>query len=81
MGETLEQMVRKQSKLWMVAIYLFLVAGFLYVKPSVAFGQQGRIRPFGTGKKESTVFPVWWWMFAFAVASYMSVVYILNYSL
>jgi hypothetical protein len=81
MGETLEQIVRKQSKLWMVAIYLFLVAGFLYVKPSVAFGQQGRIRPFGTGKKESTVFPVWWWMFAFAVASYMSVVYILNYSL
>ena len=81
MGETLEQIVRKQSKLWMVAIYLFLVAGFLYVKPSVAFGQQGRIRPFGTGKKESTVFPVWWWMFAFAVVSYMSVVYILNYSL
>jgi hypothetical protein len=81
MGETLEQMVRKQSKLWMVALYLFLVAGFLYVKPSVAFGQQGRIRPFGTGKKESTVFPVWWWMFAFAVVSYLSVVYFLNYSL
>ena len=81
MGETLEQMVRKQSKLWMVALYLFLVAGFLYVKPSVAFGQQGRIRPFGTGKKESTVFPVWWWMFAFAVVSYLAVVYVLNYSL
>ena len=74
-------MLRKNPKLWMVAIYLFLVAGFLYIKPSVAFGQQGRIRPFGTGKKESTVFPVWWWMFAFAVISYLSVVYILNYSL
>jgi hypothetical protein len=77
----MEEMLRKNPKLWMVAIYLFLVAGFLYVKPSVAFGQQGRIRPFGTGKKECTVFPVWWWMFAFAVVSYMSVVYILNYSL
>jgi len=77
----MEAILRKNPKLWMVAIYLFLVAGFLYLKPSVAFGEQGRIRPFGVGKRESTVFPVWFWMFAFAVVSYLGVVYILDYSL
>ena len=63
----------------MVAFYLFFVAGFLYVKPAVAFGQQGRVRPFGVGKRECTVFPVWWWMFIFAVMSYALVAFLLNY--
>ena len=75
----MEAIIRKNPKLWMAAIYLFLVAGFLYIKPNCAFGQHGRIRPFGVAKKESTVFPVWWWMFVFAVVSYFSVVYILDY--
>jgi hypothetical protein len=77
----MEAILRKNPKLWMVAIYLFMVAGFLYVKPSVAFGEQGRIRPFGVGKRDSTVFPVWFWMFTFAVISYLGVVYTLDYSL
>ena len=77
----MEATIRKSPKLWIVAVYLFLVAGFLYLKPAVAFGEQGRIRPFGTGKKESTVFPVWWWMFGFAVVSYLSVAYYLDFNL
>ena len=77
----MEAIIRKNPKLWMVAIYLFMVAGFLYLKPSAAFGEKGRIRPFGTGKKESTVFPVWWWMFGFAVASYLGIVYYLDFEL
>lgn len=77
----MEQTIRKNPRLWMIVIYLFLVAGFLYVRPAIAFGNEGRVRPFGVSNKESTVFPVWWWMFAFAVASYMGVVYVLDYSL
>ena len=77
----MEATIRKAPKMWMVAIYLFLVAGFLYLKPAVAFGENGRIRPFGVGKRESTVFPVWFWMFVFAVVSYFSVVYVLDFSL
>lgn len=77
----MEQILRKNPKLWMVAFYLFLVAGFLYVKPSVAFGMNGRIRPFGVGKRECTVFPVWFWMFIFAVVSYLGVVYALDFNL
>jgi hypothetical protein len=77
----MEQTIRKNPRLWMIVVYLFLVAGFLYLRPSVAFGQEGRVRPFGVSNKESTVFPLWWWMFVFAVASYGIVVYILDYSL
>jgi len=53
----MEAIIRKNPKLWMVSLYLFFVAGFLYIKPSLAFGENGRVRPFGVGKKESTVFP------------------------
>jgi hypothetical protein len=77
----MEEMFRKQPKLWMIAIYMFLVAGFLYLRPAVAFGEKGRVRPFGVGRKEATVFPVWWWMFAFAVVSYLAVIYVLDYKL
>ena len=77
----MEEVIRKNPKLWMVAIYLFMVAGFLYIKPAVAFGKEGRIRPFGVGSRESTIFPVWWWMFMFAVVSYLGVTYYLGYSL
>jgi hypothetical protein len=77
----MEATIRKNPRLWMIVIYLFLVAGFLYLRPSIAFGKEGRIRPFGVSDKESTVFPVWWWMFAFAVVSYGGIVYMLDYAL
>ena len=76
----MEDIIRKNPKLWMVAFYLFMVAAFLYVKPSIAFGEKGHIKPFGTSKKGSTVFPVWWWMFIFAVVSYVCVAFLTNYS-
>jgi hypothetical protein len=76
----MEQTIRKNPKLWMIVVYLFLVAGFLYFRPAVAFGQEGRVRPFGVSNKEATVFPLWWWMFVMAVASYAIIVYILDYS-
>jgi quinol-cytochrome oxidoreductase complex cytochrome b subunit len=69
----MEDLFRKNPKLWMVSIYLFMVAGFLFIKPSVAFGPNGEIKPFGTKKKGSTIFPVWWWMFVFAALSYIAV--------
>ena len=63
--------MEKQSRILLVTVYLFLIAGFLYVQPTIAFGREGRIRPFGTQEKESTVFPLWWWVFVIAVVSYM----------
>ena len=70
--------IHENPKLWMITVYLFLVAGFLLWKPTVAFTPDGRIRPFGTKRKECTVFPVWWWMFIFAVLAYISVALYIN---
>ena len=61
----------KDTRVLMVTVYLFLMAAFLYVQPDIAFGREGRIRPFGTQEKEATIFPVWWWVFVIAVVSYM----------
>lgn len=55
----------------MVTVYLFLMAAFLYIQPDIAFGREGRIRPFGVTEKEATIFPVWYWVFIIAVVSYM----------
>ena len=63
--------MNKDTRLLMVTVYLFLMAAFLYVQPDIAFGREGRIRPFGTQEKEATVFPLWWWVFVVAVVAYM----------
>ena len=63
--------MNKDTRLFMVTIYLFLMAAFLYVQPDIAFGREGRIRPFGVTEKEATIFPVWWWVFVIAVVAYM----------
>ena len=77
--ESFEATVRKSPKLWMVAFYLFFVAAFLYVKPAMAFGKDGNVRPFGVAKREATVFPLWLWMLGLAMVSYLLVVWILDF--
>jgi hypothetical protein len=72
---------RKTYRTTMVTIYLFLMAAFLYVKPSIAFGREGRIRPFGTQDREATVFPLWWWIFVISVVSYMTTVYLAGFKI
>jgi hypothetical protein len=76
----MEPTIRKNPKLWILTVYLFLMAAFVHVRPAVAFGKDGQIRPFGVGKKDSTVFPLWWWVFVLAVVSYLTVVALLRYS-
>jgi len=63
----------ENPKLWMVTLYLFLVSGLLLWQPSLAFDEEGRIRPFGTRKKSATVFPLWLWVIGLAVVSYLVV--------
>ena len=65
----------RNHRITMITIYLFLMAAFLSIKPSVAFGREGRIRPFGVTDKDATVFPLWWWIFIISVVSYCLTVY------
>lgn len=75
----MEPFTRKNHRMWFVTFYLFLTAAFLYLKPSIAFGREGRIRPFGTQDKEATVFPLWWWIFIISVVSYCITIYFANF--
>jgi hypothetical protein len=72
-------LTRRNHRMWMITIYLFLMAAFLYLKPSVAFGREGRIRPFGATDREATVFPVWWWVFIISVVAYCMTVYLAGF--
>jgi|UniRef100_A0A6C0B564 hypothetical protein len=63
-------------RVWMVTIYLFLVSALLYFRPALVF-DGGRVREFGAGRKDSTVFPLWWWIIMLAIASYLIVHYLL----
>jgi hypothetical protein len=65
--------IRKNPKLWMVTLYLFLVSGLLYIQPSLAFDSEGKIRTFGTETNKHTVFPLWVMVFGLAVVSYLVV--------
>lgn len=68
-------------RILMVTLYLFLMAGFLILQPGIAFGREGRIRPFGTQDREATVFPLWWWVFVLAVLSYLLTVVLMGWRL
>jgi hypothetical protein len=70
--------IKENPKMWMVTLYLFLVSGLLYIQPSLAFDEEGHIRPFGTRRKTSTVFPLWLWVMGLAIVSYLAVFMILQ---
>lgn len=73
--------VRRNHRITMVTVYLFLMAAFLHVKPSLAFGREGNIRPFGTQDKDATVFPLWWWIFVISVVAYCITVALAGFKL
>ena len=64
-------------RIWMLTIYLFLVSALLYVRPPLVF-DGGRVREFGAGRKDATVFPLWWWIILLAIISYLIVHYLLQ---
>lgn len=70
--------VKDSPKLWMITLYLFLVSAVLYYQPKLAFDEEGRIRPFGTRRKTSTVFPLWLWIIGLAIASYLAIFYLVQ---
>jgi quinol-cytochrome oxidoreductase complex cytochrome b subunit len=57
-----------------IGIYLILVSIFWFVKPGIAFNQDGSVRPFGSSNGNMTIFPVWYFMIIFAIVSYLYVV-------
>ena len=50
-------------------IYLVLICGIIYLRPSFLYDKQGKLKTFGTGK-QSTIFPLWLIVLMMAFLSY-----------
>lgn len=50
-------------------IYLVLICGLMYLRPSYFYNKNGKLKPFGTGSG-ATVFPLWLVVLMMAFLSY-----------
>jgi len=53
-----------------VAIFIFLYAALVYWRPAAVFDAKGNMRPFGIGRHETTVVPLWLCVMMLVVLSY-----------
>jgi hypothetical protein len=51
-------------------VYLVLITGLLYLRPSNFYNKDGTLRQFGTGGGEKTVAPLWLVILLLAILSY-----------
>jgi quinol-cytochrome oxidoreductase complex cytochrome b subunit len=77
----MENLIKKNHMMWAVSLFILMFAAFIYFKPSVSFGPNGSIKPFGVKKRGSTIFPVWFWTAIFAAISRISVSVMSGHSL
>lgn len=61
---------RDNIMLTAVAIFVFLYAALVYWRPAAVFDAKGNTRPFGIGRTETTVVPLWLCVVMLAVLSY-----------
>lgn len=45
------ELFRRNHLIWTVSAFLMMFAIFLYIKPSIAFGPNGSIKPFGVQRE------------------------------
>ena len=55
-----------------ILLYLLLVSGIIYLRPSFLFDENGEIKKYGT-KENETLFPSWLIMGVLALLSYLFV--------
>lgn len=61
-----------------IVIFLILYIGINQLQPSIMYGEQGEIRPFGLGYTNTTVIPVWLFSIFLGIISYLISVFIFN---
>lgn len=61
-----------------ILLYLLLVSGIIYLRPSFLFNENGEIKKYGT-KENETLFPLWLIMGVLSLISYLFVsIYIIR---
>ncbi len=51
-------------------VYLVLITGLLYMRPSNFYNKDGTLKQFGTGGRDKTVAPLWLVILLLAILSY-----------
>ncbi len=51
-------------------VYLVLITGLLYLKPSLFYNKDGSLKQFGTGGGDKTLAPLWLVILLLAILSY-----------
>lgn len=51
-------------------IYIVIAGLIILLKPSCFFDENGKLKYFGTGKKNSTIMPLWLVIFLIAIVAY-----------
>jgi hypothetical protein len=51
-------------------VYLVLITGLLYMRPSIFYNKDGSLKQFGTGGKGKTLIPLWLVILLLAILSY-----------
>ena len=71
--------VYKNISLISIIIFLILFGLIVITKPDLIFDKNGKPREFGLGYKNKTIVPIWLAVIIFAILSYLSVLYYINY--
>ena len=70
--------VRLYKTNYAIALFIILFTAFHMLKPNFAYGKDGEFRQFGLGFKNKTVIPIWVVAIAFAIFSYLAVLFYLK---
>jgi quinol-cytochrome oxidoreductase complex cytochrome b subunit len=63
-----------------IALYLFLFALLLFIKPNFLYNNDGSLRTFGIGTSKKTIIPAWLLAIILSILSYFFVLYYLAFS-
>ena len=62
-----------------IGVFLILLSGIVYTKPSMIYHDNGSVREFGIGTQKKTIVPLWLCVLLMAIMSYIVVYYTLHY--
>ena len=71
------QFIRSNMTSISIIMFVIIFSGIQFITPSFLYDKNGAIRPFGIGKKNKTVLPVWFLAILLAILCYFFVMYYL----
>jgi hypothetical protein len=74
-----KSIVRQYKTNYAIALFILSFMLFHYIKPSIAYSNEGGFRQFGLGYRNKTIIPIWGISIIFAILSYLAILFYLRY--